>query len=113
VFRGVSVLLAPARSAYFFLLNPSSTKRRINSATLMPVLFDALFSLLICIGVSQIVVRFMVSRVCLNAIRTSSTILRCPDLNRRVDVEPPILTVSLGALIDLLKSRPYTLSMIA
>jgi hypothetical protein len=91
VFRGVSVLRAPARSAYFCLLKPSSMKRRINSAALMPVRFDALASLLICIGVSQIVVRFMMKVVWSHAIRVSRVIfdgmwvavcltIRCNDL---------------------------------
>ena len=74
MFRGVSVLLAPARSAYFCLLKPSSMKRRINSAALMPVRLDALASLLICIGVSQIVVRFMMKVVWSHAIRLSRLI---------------------------------------
>jgi hypothetical protein len=41
------------------LLNPSSMKRRISSAILMPVRFDAALSALICGSVSMIVVRFM------------------------------------------------------
>ena len=47
-------------------------KRRINSAALIPVRFDALVSLLICIGVNQIVVRFMMLEVCYYAIPVSS-----------------------------------------
>lgn len=84
------MLDAPARPAYLSLLNPSSTKRRINSATLMPVRLDALFSLLICIGVSQIVVRFMVVEVLRYAIHMSRTIFE------GIWPERPCLCISLG-----------------
>jgi hypothetical protein len=75
VFRGVSVLLAPARPAFYFcLLKPSSMKRRISSAVLIPVLFDMPVSLAICCGDIQTVVRFIMTRVWITYIRLSSTI---------------------------------------
>ena len=60
MFRGVSVLEAPARPAFYFcLLKPSSMKRLSSSATLRPVSFDAFLSLATCPGVIQTVVRFI------------------------------------------------------